>query len=235
MRTLWPQRPPVVRLVLFDIDGTLIRTGGAGVRAFGRTADILFGIQGASERMNFHGRTDVALVRELFRAHGIPDTFANVRHFLDTYVFLLDHQLEQDRGATLPGVHRLLAGLRQLSDPPAIGLLTGNIRLGAEIKLRAHALWEEFILGGFADDHESRNEIARVARIRGGQHLGRELDGDEIVVIGDTPLDVECARAIGARCLAVATGGFTADQLRSHRPRWTVADLETVEATELCA
>jgi len=113
--------------------------------------------------------------------------------------------------------------------------LTGNIRLGAEIKLRAHALWDEFVLGGFADDHELRNEIARVAKERGSGFLGRELGGEEIVVIGDTPLDVECARAIDARCLAVATGGFTTEQLRQHQPRWTVSDLETVDAAELCA
>lgn len=225
----------MVRLVLFDIDGTLILTGGAGVRAFGRTAELLFGVQGASERMSFHGRTDVALVREFFRNHGIADTPKQVRHFLDTYVFLLDHHLERDAGETLPGVHRLLRDLRRLHEPPTIGLLTGNIRLGAEIKLRAHSLWEEFELGGFADDHESRNEIAKAARVRGGRHLGRELSGEEIVVIGDTPLDVECARAIDARCLAVATGGFTADQLRSHSPRWTLPNLSDVDAAALCA
>lgn len=225
----------MVRLVLFDIDGTLIRTGGAGVRAFGRTADLLFGVKGASERMNFHGRTDVALVREFFRNHGIPDTSSNVRHFLDTYVFLLDHHLELDAGTTLPGVHRLLGDLRRLKEPPSIGLLTGNIRLGAEIKLRAHSLWDEFEFGGFADDHESRNEIAKAARERGLRHLRRDLAGREIVVIGDTPLDVECARAIEARCLAVATGGFSVDQLRSHAPQWTLPDLSEVDAAELCA
>ncbi len=196
---------------------------------------MLFGIKGASERMNFHGRTDVALVREFFRNHGIADTPAHVRHFLDTYVFLLDHHLQRDAGATLPGVHRLLEDLRRLKVPPAVGLLTGNIRLGAEIKLRAHSLWEVFELGGFADDHESRNEIAKAARGRGVRHLGRDLAGEEIVVIGDTPLDVECARAIDARCLAVATGGFTMEQLRSHAPRWTLPDLSEVDAAALCA
>lgn len=129
----------------------------------------------------------------------------------------------------------MLGDLRRLSEPPTIGLLTGNIRLGAEIKLRAHALWDEFELGGFADDHESRNEIAKAARLRGVRHMGQELAGEEIVVIGDTPLDVECARAIDARCLAVATGGFTVDQLRSHSPRWTLPDLSTVDAAALCA
>jgi len=120
----------VVRLVLFDIDGTLIRTGGAGVRAFGRAADLLFGVKGASERMNFHGRTDVALVREFFRNHGIADTAVNVRHFLDTYVFLLDHHLEQDAGETLPGVHRLIRDLRRLEQPPNDRVIDGQHPFG---------------------------------------------------------------------------------------------------------
>ncbi len=224
----------MVRLVLFDIDGTLIRTGGAGVRAFGRTAELLFGQAGAAERMTFHGRTDTGLVREFFRKHGIQDSLENVRHFLDTYVFLLDHLLEQHSGETLPGVHQFIAELRRLPQPPTIGLLTGNIRLGAEIKLRAHGLWEEFVLGGFADDHDSRNEIARVARDRGSQFIGRELDGDEIGVIGDTPLDVECARAIGARCLAVATGAFTVAELDLHGPQWATTDLTLLHPREVC-
>lgn len=224
----------MVRLVLFDIDGTLIRTGGAGVRAFGRVAELLFGQPEAAERMTFHGRTDTSLVREFFRNHGLPDTPARVREFLDAYVFLLDHHLQHDAGHTLPGVHELLRRLRALDEPPMIGLLTGNIRLGAEIKLRAHGLWEEFEMGGFADDHEQRNEIARAAHRRGSRMLGREVPGDEVVVIGDTPLDVECAHAIGARCLAVATGGFKADELAKHGPRWTVPDLSGVDAHELC-
>ena len=100
-----------------------------------------------------------------------------------------------------------LAGVAALPTQPLLGLLTGNIRLGAQLKLRHYRLWESFVTGGFGDDHEDRNEIARIAKARGSRRLGRELLGREVLVIGDTPLDIACARAIGARCLAVATGG----------------------------
>jgi phosphoglycolate phosphatase-like HAD superfamily hydrolase len=95
-------------------------------------------------------------------------------------------------------------------------------------------LWDYFETGGFADDHEDRNRIAAAARDRAGAKLGVELSGDEIVVVGDTPLDIECARAIGARCLAVATGGFTSAQLKTHQPAWLVENLQAVEAAEIC-
>ena len=115
-----------------------------------------------------------------------------------------------------------------------IGLLTGNIRLGAEIKLRHYQLWEEFEMGGFGDDNENRNIIASIAQQRGAAMLGKKLRGEEILVIGDTPLDIQCARAIEAKVLAVATGGSTLEELSNHRPDWAVASLEEVTADELC-
>lgn len=124
--------------------------------------------------------------------------------------------------------------LRELPHPPVLGLLTGNIRLGAEIKLRHFNLWHEFEIGGFADDHEDRNQIAHAAHQRGAKRLGKELQGEEILVIGDTPLDIRCARAIGAKALAVATGGATLAELRQHQPDWAVQDLTRVTAREIC-
>jgi phosphoglycolate phosphatase-like HAD superfamily hydrolase len=124
--------------------------------------------------------------------------------------------------------------LRTLPKNPLLGLLTGNIRLGAEIKLRHFNLWREFEVGGFADDHEDRNQIANAARRRGASRLGGELRGEEILVIGDTPLDIRCARAIGAKVLAVATGGATLEELKRHEPDWAVADLTRVSAREIC-
>jgi phosphoglycolate phosphatase-like HAD superfamily hydrolase len=109
-------------------------------------------------------------------------------------------------------------------------LLTGNIRLGAEIKLRRFGLWDRFTTGAFGDDHEDRNQIAAIARDRGSQELRRPLGGPEILVVGDTPHDVACGRAIGARVLAVATGGASQQQLEPHRPDWLVQSLEEVEA-----
>jgi phosphoglycolate phosphatase-like HAD superfamily hydrolase len=225
----------VVRLALFDIDGTLIRTGGAGVRAFARTLECQFGIPNGTGHVRFGGRTDPSLVREIFEHHGIPTTPENLQRFLDTYVFILDALLAPGEGAACPGVHDLLRALRGLAQPPAIGLLTGNIRLGAEIKLRRYGLWEEFVVGGFGDDDEDRDVIAAVARDRGSVLLGSPLRGNEILVVGDTPRDIQCGRAIGARILAVATGGASFDELRAHQPDWLLEDLRAADAAAVCA
>jgi phosphoglycolate phosphatase-like HAD superfamily hydrolase len=116
-----------------------------------------------------------------------------------------------------------------------LGLLTGNTRLGAEIKLRRYDLWEVFETGGFADDSEDRNQIAVAALERGGRLLGRPLRGDEIVVVGDTPHDIRCGRFIGAKTLAVATGGAKLLELKTHKPDWAVENLTQISAGEICA
>jgi phosphoglycolate phosphatase-like HAD superfamily hydrolase len=164
----------------------------------------------------------------------IDPTPENFRHFFDTYVFWLDHMVTQADGATLPGVREFLQDLQALPQPPLLGLLTGNTRLGAEIKLRHFDLWEHFHVGAFADDHEDRNQVAVIARQRGSRLLNEKLRGDQILVVGDTPLDIECARAIDARMLAVATGGATVDKLKAHQPDWLVEDLLKVNAKEVC-
>ena len=125
--------------------------------------------------------------------------------------------------------------LQALPQAPLLGLLTGNIRLGAEIKLRHFNLWDVFQTGAFADDHEERDQIAAVARQRGSRILGTELRGDEVVVIGDTPLDIRCARAIGAKALAVATGGAKLAELKRHQPDWAIPDLRAITAREVVA
>ena len=224
----------MIRLVLFDIDGTLIHTDGAGVRAFGRALTTQFQAPGDTAWMSFAGRTDSGLARDFFARHQIPPTKENFQAFFDCYVHWLDHFLSQSRGGIYPGVLELIGELGKLPRPPVIGLLTGNMRLGAEIKLRHFALWECFQTGAFADDHEDRNLIAAVAHARGARVSGEPLRGDQVVVIGDTPLDVRCARAINARMLAVATGSFSADELRSHRPDQVVKDLAQVRAADVC-
>ena len=224
----------MIRLVLFDIDGTLINTGGAGTQAFARTFAMAFSLPNGSERMKFAGRTDTSLAREFFGLHQIEPTPQHFHHFFDTYVFWLDHLVTRTGGTTLPGTWEFVRGLRSLPQAPALGLLTGNIRLGAEIKLRHYQLWELFQTGAFADDHEDRNEIAIAARQRGSRLLKRKLRGDEILVIGDTPRDIECGRAIDARVLAVATGGATLENLQSHEPDWLVNDLREASAKEIC-
>jgi len=168
----------VVRLVLFDIDGTLIQTGGAGVRAFGKTFETAFGLPSGTEHLKFAGRTDSSLVREFLASHGLDLTAENLQHFYDCYVFWLDHLLGQCHGRTCPGVWSFLSDLQSLAQPPAFGLLTGNIRLGAEIKLRHYELWGLFSTGAFGDDHEHRDELAAIAQRRASRALGRKLRGD---------------------------------------------------------
>jgi phosphoglycolate phosphatase-like HAD superfamily hydrolase len=224
----------VVKLVLFDIDGTLIRTHRAGVRAFGQTFEAVFGVPRASEGIHFAGRTDTGILREMCGRTGIPPTPENYRAFFDAFVFWLERALHETNGDVLPGVGGFMSELRALPHPPTFGLLTGNIRLGAEIKLRHFDLWEPFVMGAFGDEHEDRNQLAVIAHRRGSERLGRELRGEEILVIGDTPNDIACANAIGARCLAVATGGATIGELERHHPRWAVRDLTAIRAAETC-
>jgi phosphoglycolate phosphatase-like HAD superfamily hydrolase len=121
-----------------------------------------------------------------------------------------------------------------LPQPTLLGLITGNIRLGAEIKLRRFGLWDAFQTGAFADDSEDRNQIAAIAHKRGSRVLGKELRGDQIVVVGDTTHDIRCAQAIGAKVLVMATGGADLDELKRHQPDWAVEDLTCVTAQEIC-
>ncbi len=223
----------MIRVVLFDIDGTLIQTNAAGVKAFARAFTMEFGFADGTEKLKFSGRTDTSLVREYFIHNKINPDAEHFRRFFDCYVFWLDHTLKESKGRVLPGVQEFIHALKNFPEPPLIGLLTGNIRLGAEIKLRHFGLWDEFQTGAFADDHEERDHIAMAAKERGNKFFKRKLRGDEILVIGDTPLDIRCGRAIGAKVLAVATGGSTLKELQEHKPDWAVEDLRKAGVSKI--
>jgi phosphoglycolate phosphatase-like HAD superfamily hydrolase len=220
----------VIRLVLFDIDGTLIRTGGAGVKAFGKTFAAEFNLPEATKNVVFQGRTDVSLVRQILRENKLEESPANFARFFDRYPFWLDHYLHHLDGGPCEGVHEFIDALLHAPNKPVLGLLTGNIRLGAELKLRRYNLWDPFEIGAFADDHEDRNCIAGVAHQRANQRFRRKLKGDEILVVGDTPHDIECGKSIGAKVLAVGTGGVKLSELRAHRPTYTISDLTQITA-----
>lgn len=224
----------MIRLVLFDIDGTLIRSGGAGVRAFGQAFASAFDAPQATEGVSFSGRTDHALLRECLTRIGLETTPENVTRFFVVYTKILQESLELIPGEVCPGVDDWLSALKLLPHRPAIGLLTGNIQRGAELKLRRYGLWHHFCFGGYGDDHEDRNRIAAAAYDRGAQHLGTALRGDEVLVIGDTPHDITCGRAIQAKVLAVATGAHSVAELTPHRADWLVQDLRAIGPAEIC-
>ena len=224
----------MIRLVLFDIDGTLVHTGHAGTQAFAKTFATEFDLHHGSEKMKFAGRTDVSLVREFFKIHGLPETPEHFAQFFERYVFWLDYILAHSNGGVCKGVREFIRDLLALPQPPVLGLLTGNIRLGAELKLRRYALWEHFHFGGFADDHEDRNQIAVASLERGRRVLGKNLQPQEIIVVGDTLFDVRCGKFIGAKVLAVATGGATLDELKKCQPDWAVENLTQINALEIC-
>jgi phosphoglycolate phosphatase len=222
--------PPMVKLVLFDIDGTLLHSGGAGVKAFARAFSSEFGIHDGTERLKFAGRTDISLVREFFTHNQIETSPENFKRFFAAYLFWLKQMIRECEGGACAGVVEFYDALAALPEPPLLGLLTGNIREGAEVKLSHYKLWDRFAFGGFADDHEERDHIAAVAHDRGGERFGRPLRGEEVVVIGDTPLDIRCAKFIGAKALAVGTGSFTVEELQQHQPDWAVPDLTHLNA-----
>jgi phosphoglycolate phosphatase-like HAD superfamily hydrolase len=223
----------VVKLVLFDIDGTLIRSGGAGVRAFEKTFTEIFGLKNASKRLKFAGRTDVSLVREAFRLFDVDPAEENFRRFFEHYPVFLAELLKTTMGGICEGITRLIDDLKTTSEKPALGLLTGNVRRGAELKLSHYNLWQHFTTGAFADDNEDRNCIASIAQQRGEELLGTKLKGEEIVVIGDTPLDIACGQSIGAKVLAVGTGEYSSAELARTHPTWAVDHVGQIETRTL--
>jgi phosphoglycolate phosphatase len=224
----------MVRLVLFDIDGTLIQSGGAGEKAFAEVARTTFGLANGTKDLHFAGRTDPAIVREMFVRYDIPTTRENFEKFFDAYTARLRTMIAEVAGRVSPGVERWITELQGHEAPPLLGLLTGNIRRGAQIKLSHYRLWDHFQTGAFSDDSEDRCEIAAIARDRGSKLLGRKLAGDEVLVIGDTQHDITCAQSIGARVLAVATGMYQVDALSCHKPTWCVPTLEHITPAEAC-
>jgi phosphoglycolate phosphatase-like HAD superfamily hydrolase len=172
----------------------------------------------------YSGRTDRAIIRELFQVHGIDETEANLHKLFNGYLRRLPETLRAHRGKVLPGVQDLLTKLSGRSDF-AVGLLTGNVRAGARAKLGHFGLFDFFAFGGFGDHHFDRDDVAREALAEVHRHVGQPVPGEQIWVIGDTPLDVQCARAIGARVVAVATGLHTLDDLAATRPDLVLADI----------
>jgi phosphoglycolate phosphatase len=213
-----------MHVLLFDIDGTLIRSGGAGKAAMEDALRDEFGVAEVLDRVPYSGRTDPSIARDLLAVHGLEPSPANVLRLRAAYLKHLPGALKRIAGVVLPGVRELLDRLRA-SKSVAVGLLTGNVRDGARVKLSHYGLWDYFPFGGFADEFHDRDDVARGALVEVARHLRREIHPERIWVIGDTPLDVKCARAIGAKAVAVATGWHSLDELTASRADLVLPDL----------
>jgi phosphoglycolate phosphatase-like HAD superfamily hydrolase len=202
--------PDTTVIVLFDVDGTLIRSGGAGVRAMNAAFQRLYGVTGVMGGVTLAGRTDRAIVGDVLRSIGVEATPAEVARVRAAYIDDLRVEIERpvaEPGAVLPGVEALLDAIGTLAHI-RVGLLTGNFELGAAVKLGHFDLWRRFAFGAFGDDHVDRRALVPVARAAATRAGVPAPPSCRVVVIGDTPLDVDCARAHGARAVAVATGPY---------------------------
>lgn len=222
-----------MKVVLFDIDGTLLWTDGAGRRAVHGALEETFGAPVPGEH-EFDGKTDPQIVRELMRIAGVAEGTIDERLTvaLLRYVELLRVELARDDHSdrTYPGIAELLDAL-EARDDVLLGLLTGNVRDGALAKLDAVGLaHHRFRVGAFGSDHASRPELPAIARTRAEELLGHAVRGCDIVVIGDTPADMGCGRGIGARAIGVATGRYTVEDLERCAPAAVFADLSDTEA-----
>ena len=201
-------------VLLFDIDGTLVLTGGAGGRAMTRAFEDLFAIPDAFRDISMPGRTDSWILTDAAVAHGIPTDSPDLRRFRDVYLSHLSSELTRPgpKKGVMPGVRELLDALAPRADA-YLALLTGNYEQAARVKLEHFDLWHYFECGAFGDDAPDRNSLLPRALMRIAECGGPEVHPSEVVVIGDTPLDIACAAAAGARSIAVATGGYSVDEL----------------------
>jgi phosphoglycolate phosphatase len=211
-----------MRVCLFDIDGTLLNSGGAGQAAMEAALEVAFGVTAPTEGIAVAGRTDRAITADLMLFHGIAETDENRARFTQTYLSHLPQVLAASDGLVLPGVRELLAELSQQANG-VMGLLTGNFRRGAEAKLTHYELLHYFQCGGFGDHHHHRDDVARAALADFRQQF-KDTELTSLIVIGDTPADVQCGRAIGARVIAVATGIVSREQLAATDPDYLFDD-----------
>ncbi len=217
------------KVLLFDIDGTLIRAGGAGKEALVHTLRQLHAIEEPQVNIQFGGRTDQSICRELFGLHGLPWTSESGLEFLEVYTEHFRQSLQIQAPILLPGVKPLLEQLKQLNRHD-MGLLTGNMERSAKLKLNAFSLWPYFDFGGFGDHHEDRSEIAGDAFRKASLRHPKGLQGHEVLIIGDTAADVRCARAIGADVLIVGTGPVPKESIEEAKPDYYCDDLSGLES-----
>ncbi len=211
----------MIRLILFDVDGTLLNAGGAGARALLAAIDEVFDRPVSTDSHSFAGKTDPQIAKELLGSAGVAAEriAAGLPRLWPVYLRRLPAELEKTPPVALPGVLRLLDALARDGDAALVGLLTGNLRAGAELKLNASGIgFDRFRVGAFGSDHHDRAELPEIARRRAGEVSGRPFRGEQMVIVGDTPYDVRCGERLGVRTVAVATGGSERSVLAACAP-----------------
>jgi len=222
---------PKPTIALFDIDGTLIVTGGTGRRSVNRAFSKMYGRADACDSFGFDGMTDRLIARLGLEAIGVEATEDAIDAWLAEYLLALEDEVSKADEASfrlLPGMQEAIAAAH--SAEMAVGLGTGNVRAGARIKLERVGVHHHFRFGGFGCDAEARPEVIRLGAERGAEQLGAPLASCRVVVIGDTPRDVDAARAIGAECIGVATGRYSVADLRASGADYVFADFSHTAA-----
>lgn len=218
-----------MRLLLFDIDGTLVRVNGTGRTAVTRALSSLTNHRISLDRVSFSGRTDPAIFKSALSQNGLSATDAVLAEIIEAYVDAMRDALTPSDVEVLPGVRPLLS---RLDDDPEVqlGLVTGNVEPIAYEKLSAHGLADYFPVGAFGSDHADRNQLPDIAIRRAADHTGHAFRAaDHAVTIGDTTHDIECARAAGARAVAVCTGRYDRNELSRHDPDLLIDTLPAPE------
>ncbi|MDZ7292564.1 MAG: HAD family hydrolase [candidate division KSB1 bacterium] len=219
-----------MKILLFDIDGTLVHTGGSGKHAMEVAFEEVYGIPNGLENVLLAGQTDPKILLDAFKIHGLSWNDEQVERFKQRYFIHLAEDMKRPRAKRriMPGFPRLLEELRQQRGIH-IGLLTGNWVRGAEIKLDHFGLWKYFEFGAFGDDEVDRNKLVPHALRRAEKKFNIRPNHDAVYVIGDTPRDIQCARPHGAVAIAVATGEYSVEELRVEKPDFLFKDFGEVE------
>jgi len=220
-----------MKLVLFDVDGTILSASGAGRRALGHALCDVYGTAGPIDGYDFHGATDPQIVRDLLGATGLSETAIAAREteLFDRYLQYLEEEIRDGRSVRLfPGVAQLIELLAGC-ETCVVGLLTGNIEAGAHIKLRPTGLLPWFRLGAYGSDAADRVRLPAIAARRAEVLVGCAFRGRDLVIIGDTPRDVNCARTFGAACVAVATGRHSVAELEAVFPDHVFSDFRDAD------
>lgn len=226
----WDGTTQSTRLILFDIDGTLLLSGGAGKRALNRTFQELFDVPDGFNEIPVAGRTDRLIFEDALTRAGVVVGQDDHNRFYDRYFELLEEELLSPgpRKGVMPGVRTLLSQLGGLSGVTT-ALLTGNFARAARIKLKYFDLWHHFVCGAFGDDALARDDLVPVAVERARERGVVLGSADRVVVVGDTPLDIQCAKVAGARSVAVATGIFNEQLLQTQGADIVLKDLTDTE------